>query len=164
MLFLKVEQVLLSFNSGYVPSERSIAGEDAVAWNNDADRVAANCRAYCSYGVWPLDAFGELTVRNRCPNRDFSKRSPCELLKFRTLECNWNCEFSEQAGKILVQFNLCSLKERLVLILFPFIWNMGEVSVAFNMYAANTCAVRTDCYLPDGRMVYGVPYHDAFCR
>src|SRR4051794_11674503 len=98
---LEIEQGALAFQAASVAGERPVGADDAVAGDDDGDRVAAIGGADRARGPGALDALGELAVADRLAVGDRAQRLPDLLLERRAGERQVDVEVAPVAGEVL---------------------------------------------------------------
>src|SRR5881394_3610760 len=80
------QQGRFGFQTAGETGQLAVRTDDAVAWNNDGDRIPANRRAHGAHGFGTSDLPGDLPVAERLPERDSRQCLPDLGLKPGALE------------------------------------------------------------------------------
>jgi len=96
----EVEQVPLAFDAAAVAGEASGGADDAMARDDDADRVAAVGQADRARRRGPADLLGELPVRDRLPIRDLPQGRPDAALERGPVQGERQVELGQLAREI----------------------------------------------------------------
>ena len=118
---LQVKQLALDVESAAIATQRSSGGDDAMAGNNDGDRIPIVGHADGAEGPRVPDDASDISIAARLAVRDRAQRLPAGELKLGATKIERHRELTPFAGKVLVEFaNVgCQVLLRLLKLNFP---------------------------------------------
>lgn len=97
------EQKLLPVETTRIACQATIAADDSMAWDHNADRITSVCEADCADRCTVADNVGKLRIGSRLSVRDVAKSFPDSLLKVCSLGSKWKRELGATFPKVLMQ-------------------------------------------------------------
>ena len=101
---LQVKQLALDVESAAIAAQRSSGGDDAMAGNNDGDRIPIVGHADSAEGMWVSDGAGDIAVAASLAVGDREERLPAGKLKRGSAEVERHRKFATLAAKVLFEF------------------------------------------------------------
>ena len=101
---LQVKQLALDVESAAIAAQRSSGGDDAMAGNNDGDRIPIVGHADSAEGMWVSDGAGDIAVAASLAVGDREERLPAGKLKRGSAEVERHRKFATLVAKVLFEF------------------------------------------------------------
>src|SRR5205814_2893576 len=101
------EQPVFDAESRGIAADRAVAGNHAVARDQDRQRVTAVGLAYSARRVRLADVSRHVAVRAHAAERNRKQRLPYAPLKRRAVRRQRQIEFAALAGKVLAELRAC---------------------------------------------------------
>src|SRR6266700_2463084 len=155
----KRKQRALSIEPARVTREAAVRSDDAVAGNDDADRIAPGRGPCGARAARESGAARELAVGDGLAETDSRDRLPHGALKRRAFGCERGFEALELAAEVFGQLAL-RLAQRRVVRIAPPIWiNLRKIFLAVEVDAGKSCVVCDEQHLPLGTFIEIVVMH-----
>jgi nitroimidazol reductase NimA-like FMN-containing flavoprotein (pyridoxamine 5'-phosphate oxidase superfamily) len=103
VLRLKPQQRFLGIQPTTKPCQIAAAADDAMAWDDNRDRVATVRRADRAHGPGPADAFCDITIGRRLTVRNLLQRFQYQQLEFSARQVQGQIEFLARSCEVLFE-------------------------------------------------------------
>lgn len=102
-----VEEPAFDVGTPQVARQAAVAAENAVAWDDDRDRVTPDRATDRLRAARPTEGVGEIAVRDGIAIRNFEERLPDALLKWRPGEVEREVKCPSRAVQIFGELACC---------------------------------------------------------